>query len=107
MPGFDVGRPADDPRLAAAEVDVGEPDLVGVGVRQHLEDARRDHAADLAAGLLHRLDLEAELVQRGDDVGHRRGDRRELPDPGQWREHQYCARNRMSLSKNVLISSTP
>jgi hypothetical protein len=47
------------------------------------------------------------LVQRRDQLGHRRDDRRELPDPGQGRAHQYCARKRTSLSKKVLISSTP
>ena len=69
---FDVGRAAHDARLPGAEVDVGEPDLVGVRVRHHLEDARRDHAADLAARLFDAFDFEAELVQRRHDLGHRR-----------------------------------
>ena len=70
---FDVGRAADDAQLPVAEVDVGEPDAVGVGMRDDVEDPRRDHAVDLAAGLVDRLDLEAELVQR---VGDRRRRRR-------------------------------
>ena len=107
MPAVMFGAPHTTRVCPLAEVDVGEADLVGVRVRQHVEDARRDHTADLAAGLLDGFDLEAELIQRGHDLGHRRGDRREVADPGEGCEHQYCARNRTSSSKNVLISSMP
>ena len=78
---FDVGRAAHDAHRAVARVDIGEPDAVGIGVRQDLEDARDHHAADLAAGLVDALDLEAELVQRVGDVGDRRLDRREVANP--------------------------
>ena len=43
---------------------------------------------DLAARLLDALDLEPELVQRGDDLVDRRVDGREVADPGQRRAHQ-------------------
>ena len=88
--GLDVGGAAHDALLAVAVVDVGEADLVGVGVRQHVEDARRDHAVDLGARLFDRLDLDAELVQRvGDrgDVGDRVVERREVTDPGKGCAH--------------------
>ena len=69
MPGLDVRRAAHDAHLSVAGVDVGEADAVGVGVRHDVEDLRDDDAADLAAGLVDPLDLEAELVQRVGDVG--------------------------------------
>ena len=69
MPGFDVRRAAHDAELPVAEVDVGEADAVGIGMRHDVEDARRDHAVDLATRLVDRLDFEAELVQRVGDVG--------------------------------------
>ena len=69
MPGFDVRRAAHDAELAVAEVDVGEPDAVGVGMRDDVEDLGDDDAVDVAARLVDRLDLEPELVER---VGDRR-----------------------------------
>ncbi len=39
--GRDVGRAAHDAELTVAEVDVGEPDPVGVGVRDDVEDLSR------------------------------------------------------------------
>ena len=65
----------------------------------HVEHTRRDHAADLATGLLDALDLETELVQGRRDLVDRRNDRRELADPRERREHQYWARKRTSSSK--------
>ena len=106
-PCDDVGRAAHHPRLPGTEVDVDERQLVGVGMLHHVEHLADDDAGDLLAGLLDALDFQAELVQGRDQLGHRRVDRRELADPGQRRAHQYCARKRASLSKNVLISSTP
>ena len=63
------GAPHTTRGRAVAEVDVGEPDAVGVGVRHDVEDPRHDDAVDLAARLVDRLDFEAELVER---VGDRR-----------------------------------
>ena len=88
---LDVGRAAHHAHRAVARVDVGEPDAVGVGVRHDLEDARDDDAADLAAGLVDRLDLEAELVQRVGDVSDRRLDGREVANP-----RERCAHRRAS-----------
>ena len=89
MPGVDVRCAAHDAHLAVAEVDVGEADAIGVGMRHDVEDARRDDAADLAAGLVDRLDLEAELVQRVGDR-RRRGARRGVNS----RIHESGARSR-------------
>ena len=105
--GGDVRGTTHDACLPAPEVDVGETDLVGIRMGQHIEDARRDHPADLAAGLFHCLHFEAELIERRHDLGHRRSDGREVADPGEGCPHQYCARNRTSSSKKVLISSMP
>ena len=69
MPGMDVRRTAHDAELAVTEVHIGEPDAVGVGVRDDVEDLGDDDAVDLAAGLVDLLDFEAELVQRVRDVG--------------------------------------
>ena len=80
---MDVRRTAHDAQLAVAEVDVGETDAVGVGMRYDVEDLGDDDAVDVAAGLVDLLDFEAELVQRVRDVGRRGLDRRELTDPGE------------------------
>ncbi len=61
---LDVRRAAHDPQLTVAEVDVGEPDLVGVGMRNDVEDLGDDDPVHVAAGFVDRLDLEAELVER-------------------------------------------
>ena len=106
-PGDHVRRAAHHARLAGTEVDVDERQLVGVGMLHDVEHPAGDDPGDLLARLLDALDFQSELVQGRDEVGHRRVDRRELADPGERRAHQYCARKRTSLSKNVLISSTP
>ncbi len=81
-PGLDVRRAAHDPQLTVAEIDVGEPDPIGVGVRDDVEDAGDDHAVHVAARFLDRLDLEPELVQRvGDRVDLDVLERRELTNP--------------------------
>ncbi len=79
---------AHDPSGVAPEVDVDEGQLVGVRMLHDVEHARRDHPAHLAAGLLDALDLQADLVERRDQLLGRGLDRRELPDPGQRRAHQ-------------------
>jgi hypothetical protein len=56
-------------------------------VREHVEDAGDAHPQHLGARRLHRVDLEADLVQRGDDVVDGRVDRREVADPRQRRAH--------------------
>ena len=66
-----------------AGVDVGEPDAIGIGMREDVEDPRDDHAADLAAGLVDALDLEPELVERVGDVADRSLDRREIANPSE------------------------
>ena len=108
---FDVRRAAHDAHRTVAGVDVGEADAIGVGMRQDVEDPRDDHAADLAAGLVDPLDLEAELVQRVGDVGDRRLDRRELANPRERCAHrsrpQNCAAKRTSPSQRFLTWSTP
>jgi hypothetical protein len=106
-PGDDVRRSAHHTRLSETEVDVDQRQLVGVGMLHDVEHLAGDDPGDLLTRLLDALDFQPELVQRRDEVGHRLVDRRELADPGQRRAHQYCAKNRTSLSKNVLISSTP
>ncbi len=105
--GLDVRRAADNAQLPVAEVDVGEPDAVGVGMRHDVEDLRDDHAVDLAPRLVDLLDLEAELVQRVGDVGRRGLDRRELADPRQRGPHQNCLRKRTSPSHKFFTWSTP
>ena len=70
--GGDVAGAAHDPRLPAAEVDVDQREPVGVRMRDDVEHLGRDDAADLAPGLLDRLDLEAELVERGHELVDRR-----------------------------------
>ena len=115
MPGVDVRRAAHDAQLAVAEVDVGEADAVGIGVRHDVEDPGDDDAVDVAAGLVDLLDLEAELVQRVRDVGRRGLDRRELTDPGERCAHghrldlgpQNCRRKRTSPSQTFLTWSMP
>jgi hypothetical protein len=126
-----VGGTAHDAGLTAAGVDVDELELVGVGVLLDPEHPRDPHTGDLGARLFHALHLEAELVERGHEVGHGRVDRQrgEVADPGEGHQHvhtpsmvdcvaqsrsseqcstsspQYCARKRVSPSKKVLISS--
>src|SRR5436190_21105290 len=60
-------------------------------MRYDVEDARRDHAGDLLARLLDALDLQTELVERGDDVGDRRVDRGEVADPGERCAHRAAS----------------
>ena len=69
------GAPQTTRQLTVAEVDVGEPDPVGVGMRDDIEDPRDDDAVHVTPGLVDRLDFEAELVQRVGDL-RRRGRRR-------------------------------
>ena len=80
MPASMFGA-AHDAQLAVAEVDVGEPDPVGVGMGDDVEDPGDDDTVDVASGLVDRLDLEAELVERVGDVRRRRLERRELTNP--------------------------
>ena len=83
-----VGRAAHHAGLTAAGVDVDELQLVGVGVLLDTDHARDLHAGDLGAGLLHALHLEAELVERGHEIGDRRVDRGEVADPGKRYQHR-------------------
>ena len=102
IPGLDVRRAAHDAELAVAELDVGEADAVGVGVRHDVEDARRDDAVDVAARLVDRLDLEPELVQR---VGDRRRRRRgELRIQGRASTHES---RRAASAHQVVTSELP
>jgi len=78
---FDVRRATHHADLSVTEVDVGQAHLVGVGVRDDIEDLGDDDAVHVAAGLVDRLDLEAELVERLRDLRGRRGDGRELTNP--------------------------
>ena len=90
MPASMFGAPHTTRSLAVAEVDVGEPDAVGVGMRDDVEDARRRRTPWISRpGSLDRLDLEAELVQRvATMLVDRRVDRREVTDPGQRCAHR-------------------
>ena len=72
-PGMNVGCTAHDAGLAFAEVDIGELQPVGVGMREHFEDAGDTHTGDLRPRLLDGVDLQPELIQRGDRARrHRR-----------------------------------
>ena len=113
MPGFDVGRAAHDAQLAVAEVDVGEADAIGVGMRR-----RRRGCAPTTTPLISRpgssiaFDLEAELVQR---VGDRRrssastGVNSRIQESGARIDDrpQNCAAKRTSPSQRFLMWSTP
>ena len=80
--GFDVGRAAHHPLLPGAEVDVGEADPIGVGMRDHVENPGDDDAVHVPARRVDGLDLESELVQRVGNVGDRDVvERRELTNP--------------------------
>ncbi len=108
--GGDVPGAAHHSGGVASEVDVDEGQLVGLRMLHDVEHPSRDHPADITAGLLDALDLQPHLVERRDELVGRCFDRRELPDPRQWRAAsvpQYCAKKRTSLSKNVRISSMP
>ena len=89
-------------RLAGSEADA-----IGIGMRNDVEDARRDHAVDLAAGLLDRFDFEAELIERVGDVGRWRFQRRELANPAERCPHQNCLAKRTSPSQMFFTWSTP
>ncbi len=78
---FDIRRAANNAQLTVAEVDVGEPDPVGLGVRHDVEDLGGDDTVHVPAGLVDGLDLETELVQRFGDLHSGSGDGRELTNP--------------------------
>ena len=112
-PGMDVRRTAHDAQLAVTEVDVGQTDPVGIGMRYDVEDLGDDDAVDVAPGLVDLLDFEAELVQRVRDVGRCGIDRRELTDPGERGAHEVTSvlriggRKRTSPSQTFLTWSMP
>ena len=54
-----------------------------------------------------RFNFEPDAVQRRDEFVDRGVDGGELADPGERGTHQYCSRNRRSLSTKVRISSMP
>ncbi|MFN8036056.1 MAG: hypothetical protein U0V73_08985 [Acidimicrobiia bacterium] len=99
-PDFDVRRAAHDARLAGPEVDVREAELVGVGVRDDVEDPGHDDAADLPARLLDGLDLQAQVVERLRDHARRHVERREVTDPG-----ERCAHRSVGLVSSVGVST--
>ena len=106
--GVHVRGAAHDAGGAVAGVDVDEAEPVGVGVGDDVEDPRDGDAGELGAGGLDGFDLEADLVQGGDDLVDGPVEGGEVPDPGQrGRARQYCSRKRMSLSTKVRISSMP
>ena len=101
------GAPHTTRSCAVAEVDVGEADAVGVGVRR-----RRRGSCATTTPLISRPGSSIASTSRPSwfsaaamSAG-RRVDRRELADPGERRAHrsepQNCARKRTSPSQNVL-----
>ena len=104
---FDVGRAAHDAQLTGAELDVGQANAIGIGVRNDIEDASNDDTVDVASGLVDGLDFQAELVERVGDVAGRGRDRRELADPREGRAHQNCLANLTSPSHRFFTWSTP
>ena len=73
MPATTLGAPHTT-RVTPSPVVMSTSDsLSAFGCGHDLEHLRGDDAGDLLAGLLDALDLEAELVERGDHVGDRRG----------------------------------
>ncbi len=74
-----------------------------------LEDPRGGDVEDLLPEGIDALDLEPEVVEGVCDRRRVGVDRGELADPRERCAHgaQYFVRKRMSLSKNVLMGSTP
>ena len=90
---------AHDPGGVAPEVDVDECQLVGLRMLHDVEHPCRDHSTHVAAGLVDALDLQADLVERRDQLVGRGLGRRELPDPGQRRAHQCLSIERGSARR--------
>ena len=111
MPATMFGRPAHDARLPAAVVDVDEADLVGVRVRRSTSRIRAAITPPISRpGSSTPSTSSPSWFERRDDVGRPAAvDRRERRRIGEDAAltHQYCARNRTSSSKKVLISSMP